>query len=276
MSVDAPAITRRAQIESLAYSFLAAVLVIVFIPTVGVWRWLSSEFGSTTAFLVPVGAAAAVLLVAVLLQLRAGAAIKPVWSFLILSIVIAITALWLSDPKFPAKRIHVAEYFLIALVLRRAFCRWLSGRNLAVMTFVAACLFGVHDELIQGLHPQRTYGLRDIGIDGLGALAGVLAGHGLRLFDGRPKRDEGWISSALWPVFALMIGLAALLIPLPAFRDVMIPWWTITPLLAAGTVWYLSERTKRFWGDPMILTSWMVFATVIYPVLSHVSPLNFR
>ena len=38
---------KRAQIESLGYSLLALVLVIVFIQTIGVWRWLSEELGKT-------------------------------------------------------------------------------------------------------------------------------------------------------------------------------------------------------------------------------------
>lgn len=276
MSASSEVICRRAQVESLGYSALASMLVILFIPTIGLWRWLSAEFGATGAFLMPVAAAASVLIVALLFQLRSAGARNSRWRYLLAAAAIATIALYLTDPKFPAKRIHVAEYMLVAFVIRRAACRWLEGTHLIVMTAAISVLFGVHDELIQGLHPERTYGLRDISVDGLGAVSGALAGHGLRLFDGIPKRAKRWRLPSPWQTATLIIGTMFALTPLQALRDSQIPWWTITPLLAAGVVWHLGDDQPRNLGDPAAVAAWLIFTVAVYPVLTHVTPLSFR
>lgn len=267
---------QRATFDSFAYVGLAAILVVLFIPTIGIWQLLSAKFGSTISLLIPVVAVAGLLSILLLFRMRARRELPFAWPYIVVAIVLCGIALMMSDPRFPAKRIHVAEYVLVAIVVRRAFCRWTSGTKLIVITAVVSVLFGIHDELIQGLHPKRTFGLRDIAVDGCSAIAGALAGHGLLLNERIEKASSVWPMPNMWSIAAIVLGLGLMLGPLPAFREVNTPWWIITPMLAAGFIWHMLERAPRRWGDPATIAAWMAFVSVTYPVLTHVSPLLFR
>ena len=251
-------IGQRAQDESLSYFGLAALLVALFIPTIRVWQWLTEELGKTAALLIPVIAAVIVLAAVILARLRGPDSFKPRWPYLVVAVVLSGIALLMTDPQFPAKRIHLAEYMLGAFVLRRAICRWVSGTSLIIMTAVLGILFGAHDELIQGMHPDRTFGHRDIAVDAVSAIAGALVGHGMGLFERLPLRDEPWSVPSIWTASALILGVVAFLYPLPELRDAPLPWWTITPLIVVGGVWYLLDRQRRALGDPASLAVWMM------------------
>ena len=269
-------VQHRAQIESLAYSLLAAVLVVVFIQTIGVWRWLSEELGKTGAMLVPFLVAILLLIFVFVARLRKKERFQFHWLYLVAAIVLVGIALSLPDSRFPAKRIHVAEFMLLAFVLRRGFCRWSSGVPLIVMTAATGIVLGAHDELIQGLHPDRYFGHRDIVVDGLSAIAGALAGHGLRLYDTVPKREENWIIPPWWSLAVVAVGLVVFLYPLPELIKAPLPWWTLTPLLTAAFVWSVWDRTPRAVGDPASVTVWLVFLMILYPVVTHTTAVVFQ
>ena len=266
----------RAQIESLCYSLLALVLVVVFVQTIGVWRWLSEELGKSGSALVPFLVAAFLLMVVFVARLRRKEQSQFYWLYLVAALVLVGIALYLPDSRFPAKRIHVAEFMLLAFVLRRGFCRWSSGVPLIVMTAVTGIVLGAHDELIQGLHPERYFGHRDIVVDGLSAIAGAFAGHGLRLYDTVPKREENWIRPPWWALAAVAAGLIVFLYPLPGLREAPLPWWTLTPLLTAAFVWTVLDRTPRSAGDPASIAAWLVFVMAFYPVVTHTPAAIFQ
>ena len=269
-------VQHRAQIESLAYSLLAAVLVVVFIQTIGLWKWLSEELGTTGAMLVPFLVAAFLLMVVFVVRLRKKEQIQLHWLYLVAAIVLVGIALYLPDSRFPAKRIHVAEFMLLAFVLRRGFCRWTSGLPLIVMTAATGIVLGAHDELIQGLHSDRYFGHRDIVVDGLSAIAGAFVGHGLKLYDTIPKCEENWTIPTWWALAVVAVGLIVFLYPLPELIKVPLPWWTLTPLLTAAFFWYLLDRTPRVVGDPASVTVWLVFLMILYPVVTHTTAIVFQ
>ena len=269
-------IEKRAKVESLSYFSLAALLVVLFIPTVGIWNRLTEEFGKTVSLLIPVVAAAVVFGILFVTQRRHRDQLKYRWPILCVATLLAIVALVFTDPQFPAKRIHLVEYMLIAFVVRRAICRWVSGVALVTMTLVIGILFGVHDELIQGMHPDRTFGHRDIAIDGISAIAGSLAGHGTRLFEGLPQRDQSWSTPNLWIILVVTLSMVVFLYPLPELRDAPLPWWTLAPLFVAGITWHAFDRPRRALGDPASLAGGMLLAAVCYPLLTHVTPLTFH
>ena len=269
-------IRERAQIESLSYCCLAACLVVVFIQTINVWRWLSETFGGVGAMLVPFVTAVCLLIFLFVVRLGNKERLKIYWLYLIVAVVLAGIALSLPDPKVPAKRIHVAEFMLIAFILRRGFCRWTNGIPLIVMTAVTGIVLGAHDELIQGLHPERYFGHRDIVVDGLSAIAGALAGHGLRLYDNVPKRDEIWISPHWWSLALVVVGLIVFLYPLPELREAPLPWWTVTPLVVTAFLWYFLDKTRRVVGDPASVMVWMVVSAALYPIMTRMTPVVFQ
>lgn len=176
--------------RSWAHYLLAAVLVGLFVNTFDLWVWLLNALGASRATLVPIAVAGAVLAwIAVEAWRRPGGYVP--WA-LAAAAALVVWGLLLPDSQFPAKRIHVPQYVLLALVLRRGLAAHVQGGGLLVAGALAGALFGLHDELLQGLHPRRTFGLADLEVNAIGALAGSLAGHGLGLFRQSPAAGDGW------------------------------------------------------------------------------------
>jgi hypothetical protein len=144
------------------------------------------------------------------------------------------------------------------------------------MTAATGIVLGAHDELIQGLHSDRYFGHRDIVVDGLSAIAGAFVGHGLRLYDTIPKREEHWTIPTWWPLSLVAVGLIVFLYPLPGLVKAPLPWWTLTPLFTAALFWYLLDRTPRAVGDPASVTVWLVFLMILYPVVTHTTEIVFQ
>lgn len=251
---------------------LAGLLVGLFIQTFEAWRWVTAMAGPG-----PAVALAPSLLVALLLALAGWAALgrrRPVeiWP-VVAGSVLALIALWLCDPEFPAKRIHVAEYVLLSLVVRRGVALDVRGGRLTVLTALITALFGFHDELAQGLHPDRSFALADVGVNALSALAGALIAQGLGMFAGRRP-----VAAEAVPIVgscAVAVGLAFLAVALSGYRDQPIPWWTMTPILAAGALWFSDNRASA--TLPAISVAvWLALLSPLYPVLANVTPLVFH
>lgn len=109
--------------------------------------------------------------------------------FLIPSLVLATAAVSLE--KNPNKHIHIPEYVLLAWIIYAATADDYRGRGMPLLIFSLTSMLGVVDELAQGVHPQRSFGLRDIAMNSAGALIGILL---LRGFGYRPRGDWKWIS----------------------------------------------------------------------------------
>ncbi len=269
---------RAAVPASLPYYLFSIVLLAGFIETFEVWQALNARLGGAYAGRVPL----AVLLLLLLLlggwgiaRKRRGETIRPLP--LGAGMVLAVAALALTDPAFPAKRIHVAEYILIALVVRKGLGFHVAGRALTVFTTVVTLLLGVHDELAQGLHPDRTFGLGDVAVNGVSGLAGSLIAAGLRLFEpGAPSREA---QPTAIPLAAFFVGGGAVLLlaSLPWFRDSAIPWWTMTPLLAGGFAWFLQAGGGHGGaGHPLPVSIWLALLTAVYPVIANGTSLVFH
>jgi len=99
-------------------------------------------------------------------------------------IILGIGALIvLSILKFetnPNKYIHIPEYVLMTWLLYQALAIDYKGRGIFLLIFVCAALLGIVDEILQGIHPQRTYGWKDMIIDTASGFIGVLMLIGLK------------------------------------------------------------------------------------------------
>ena len=82
--------------------------------------------------------------------------------WILLFFVLIAVALVIPDPKSPLKRIHVAEYLLFTVLLRYLLSFRLAAISLSIFTVLIAILFAIHDEMLQGLHPLRSYGITDM------------------------------------------------------------------------------------------------------------------
>ena len=262
--------------RAVAGHILAATLVVVYANTFAVWAWIAALVGSDAARNLPYLA-----LVLVLVFVIAGMARSRAfdWSFFILGATLAIGALFLTDPDFPAKRIHVPQYMVLSLILYRALSYNLPrGNDLCLAAATMATLYGVHDELLQGFHPDRTFGLRDLGIDAAGALSGALIARAFqpsgndRARNPLAERDRpGTIA-----VMAVVAGTACLVLPLEGYRDQFIPAWSTLPLLAAGVITALLVSGDCARSLSFRVFAFAAFSLLLYPIASHVPTFHFH
>ncbi len=131
------------------------------------------------------------------------------------ALVVAAASLAMTDPEFPPKRVHVPEYIAVAWLIYQGLQGRLGGARRAAAAALLATLLGVHEELAQGLHPQRTLGAFDMVVNGVGAIAGALAALAMTSPLEAPDAPGAWRH----------VGLLALILlaTLPAY-----------PLIAAG------------------------------------------
>jgi hypothetical protein len=90
----------------------------------------------------------------------------------------------------PNKYIHIPEYVLMAWLLYQAMIIDYKGRGILLLVFICAAMLGVVDELLQGIHPQRTYGWKDMIINAASSFIGILTLVGVK---NRLKGDWSWI-----------------------------------------------------------------------------------
>lgn len=260
----------------LAWHLLCVALIIVYANSFAVWSWLGQSVGREAAAYLPYLALAAVLLSILAALFR-----KPAfdWRFFVLGAVVAIVALLSADPEFPAKRIHVAQYLVLALFLYQALSRDLPrGRYLCLAAAVMGALYGIHDELLQGFHPDRTFGVRDIGINILGAVSGALVAAAFvpagTLAASAPitRRDQ----SGTIAILTIIAGAGCLVLPLEGYRDQFIPAWSALPLLAAALCTALLLPANFAGSISFRVFAFSAFSLLLYPLASHVPTLRFH
>jgi hypothetical protein len=261
---------------------LCCALVPLYVNLFPLWKYLSTRFGSSsdTAFSV-LPAAVLVLFLALcwFVQRLTGKRSAPIdRTALLAGATLCLVGLLVPDPGFPVKRIHVAEYAALSLAARFALSSSLSGPALLFYSSCFAAVLGIHDEFLQGLHPARTYGLRDMAVNIIGSCGGGLIWHGLNLFSppaqghtAAPKSRAdflylGWLFAALlmlvWPAYY--------------FKGQPIELWTALPLLAA--VFCFFNHRKQF--SPLTARGLSALTAVsaalaAYPLLSRLPGITF-
>lgn len=259
---------------------LCAGLILLYVNTFEIWTALTDHLGRERASLIPFAAVLAAFGLFALAARRAWRGGRLCRGMVVLGLVLAGVALALPEAQFPAKRIHVAQYMLVAVVVRYGLRRSLGGAALTVAGVAITALYGAHDEMIQGLHPARTFGLEDWLVDILAGAAGSLLAHGIGLFEARGPAVTGLrrLAREVPPgLTVILAGVVALMVPLPAFRDDLAPWWTVLPLLAGGVVWFALPPP----ADPALRAVTEQIAVLglllaLYPGLLHALPLTFR
>ena len=90
------------------------------------------------------------------------------------------------------KYIHIPEYILMTWLLYRALVVDYRGSGIWLLVFICALMLGVVDELLQGIHPQRSYGWQDMIIDAVSSFIGILSLLGLKA---PPGRTWAWLKN---------------------------------------------------------------------------------
>lgn len=258
------------------------ISVVIFVQLFGLFSLLDSIFPASFMVIFPI---AAVLLVFAFLPRTLNTLAKErqvTWGLVTTGVLLCLVALIIPDGRYPVKRIHVAEYMALSCLVRYTMSWRLGGAALLFFSVLATMVFGIHDELLQGIHPQRTYGLRDMSVNAVASLGGGLIWHGGMLFErkGDGQLVEGHMERwglALVYLFWLVVSTLAFIIPLAGYRNVVIPFWLLLPLSAALVFWavYHVELVGRARYGCLVL-SCLVFSIFCYPVAINAVSLSFH
>jgi len=245
-----------------AFWALAAIYTAALPEAIIVYRSIVSHFSAEVAGKIPLVMIiifGSIYVLAGFLMQRNGRHIK----FLIPGAIIVFAVLSLESN--PNKHIHIPEYILLAGILYEAIAIDYEGRGIFILIFVCTSMLGIVDELAQGLHPQRHYGLGDLVINSASALSGVLLLMGLR---DPPRGGWRWVSylkgMPLWWVL-VFFGLsgAGLMCVYLAKVQMSNGFWGIYPIwllgwngiflalsLGAGCAFFFSgcKRYRQSWA----------------------------
>lgn len=110
---------------------------------------------------------------------RARARRSPQLSPLRVLVVVAVAGLFVglvwSLRNNPEESLHCLQYAVLGGLLFRALRRHMGGYALFAAAAMAGVGLGIIDELIQWLVPTRTFDYRDLGINGLSVILGLVA-----------------------------------------------------------------------------------------------------
>jgi len=194
------------------------------------------------------------------------------WISVIIGLTICLSALFIPDPKVSIKRIHVSEYLLLSFFVRYVMSHKMQAGALLFFSSFFTAILGIHDEFLQGLHPQRTYGLRDMMVNGVAGVGGALIWHGFNLFsrdleNSQHSRGE----STIHFVYLIVLSLTLLIFPaqLHSFPSPAIPLWPCLSLLAVFSFYFFRIRNDgSAWSHGLMVTSYSSFLLLFYPLLA--------
>jgi hypothetical protein len=156
---------------------LVAVYTFMLPDAIIIYRNIVGFFGQDAAGKVPlimVIAAAIAFGIANLLSHKS-------WKNLLYLIPCALIAyLIMTQVSNPNKHIHIPEYVIMTWLLYAALSKDYKGKGIFILIFIIASMLGVVDEIEQGIHPARFYGLSDMAVNCASALIGVFTLMGLK------------------------------------------------------------------------------------------------
>ena len=259
-------------------------MVVLYVNLYGLFAYVNKTFGKYFIAVVPI------LIPALIILLVTGYVVKvkkiqPIlqWKFLVSGFLFLIISLAFPDPDIPVKRIHVTEYALLSFLVRYTMSFRYSGRALLTYSIIFTCILGIHDEFLQGIHSQRTYGLKDMVVNGLSAIGSGLILHGLGIFDGRAgaaDEESRAYSSNCFYLFLLCTSLIAAAVPLIGYLRQPLPLWPFLPIVAMIVYWscfVLSEgkNTGDSRGHGIGAISTASFLFILYPILVNAFQITF-
>ena len=211
-------------------------VVFLYSQSIGLWRTMVSQFGSASASFVPIAVSALLLVLIAEWGRRHYTEIS--WGWVAASFTVFAIGLLMPDPAFPAKRIHVPEYFALTLLIYWS-CRSHMPSTAAIWgSVVLAAGLGSVDELFQGAMASRTFGLYDIATNGAGAISAGLFLQALS----RTAHKKCSHPTVVFHDTILMFGLGFLLVGANAHIGAGFPPWIYLPAVSALSLLALDRR----------------------------------
>lgn len=250
---------------------LCCMLVPVYVNMFPIWKYLSTSIGEDVFIYLPTLILFLFLTFIFSFRLKAGERTAPVnRTAVFMGIILCCLGLLATDPEFPVKRIHVAEYAFLCLVARYAMSHFIQALPLLFFSAGFSAILGIHDEFLQGLHPARTFGLQDMGVNLLGSFGGGLIWHGLQLFSKQKKSGITILDVCF--ICWLLVSVLMLIWPAQQYRGLMVESWVALPILATGVYFclYHDKFTKELSHGITALTM-AVVSLCLYPLLTRLS-----
>ena len=260
---------------------ISILLVLIYLNMFPVVKYIVQYWGTMPVLVFPIliTVIALVVIFTLLLKTRQSTQPRARIASIIIGIIICLAALAVPDPQAPVKRIHVIEYMLLSLLIRYIMSVRLQGNPLLIFSILFASLLGVHDELLQGLHPLRTYGIRDIVVNALGSAGGGLIWYGFRLFEqtGQTESRTGQTPGFTYFYLAwLFCSVVTFFLPLYSFREKTLPLWPAGPLIISLILFTAASQkfVPRF-DHGIRAVSYASFTLLAYLFAARLGPISF-
>lgn len=260
----------------------AFLLVLLYVNLFVVWRWFNKHLGKEIMAILPIVITLVCLaFIGVFLKRTLKKGINVDWRWVLAGMLCCMVALLIPDSSVPVKRIHVPEYILLSLLLRYIMSSRLHGLSLLFFSAAMTSLLGIHDELLQGFHSSRTYGLTDLSTDTLSGFGGARIWHSASLFssstDKKSERNDSIDALVICYLIWLVIAVGCLVFPLAHYRQLTPPYWLFLPLGAASVFFtFYFHRFNTYFRYGISVLSGTAFLFFFYLPVSHVAALSFN
>ncbi len=257
------------------------LLILLYANLFVLWRWCNNLLGEEIMAILPVVITLFCLAVIVVFLKRAMyKGIEVDWKWATTGILFCLVALLIPDASVPVKKIHIPEYILLSLLVRYVMSSRLHGLSLLFFSAAMTSLLGIHDELLQGFHPSRTYGITDLSTDTVSGFGGAMIWHSASLFSSTADTsdsNDGISALTICYLTWLVIAVGCLVFPLAQYRQIDLPYWPFLPLGAAPVFFaFHAHRFGTQFRYGMNALSWTAFLFFLYLPVSHVATLSFN
>jgi len=142
-----------------------------------VYRSIVNQFSSQAAGQVPLYTIIAFTLIYIIVGLLKK---KTARCLIVLAVGGIVVILVMNFEANANKHIHIPEYILMSWILYLALAVDYNGSGILLLVFICAAMLGVVDEILQGIHLQRSYGWTDMLVDTAASFIGCLTIMGLK------------------------------------------------------------------------------------------------
>jgi hypothetical protein len=254
----------------LAYVSLYA-LVIIYANSYFVWAFLGSHLAGYAEF-VPILLTTVVLLIVVVASIKKWDLVTLKKSWLIAGVVIIGVALLLPDSSSPAKRIHVAEYMFLSFIVFVLLRQRVAGMWLIICSTLITTLYGAHDEMIQGLLTSRSFGCKDILVDGLSGLGGssivfAIAGGSTLPYRSGKRCDSYTPVTGKWIFIVATVLILQLLVVATEYSVVIVSWVFLYASSVMCAFWFSIYKFHYLWlinKEEMLVISCLMISLLLY------------
>lgn len=264
--------------------WLVVTLYTLLLPhVIVIYRVMVRNYSSKLAGSIPIFVLIFMGLVFLLISVRKKCWLKTILAA-IPSLVIVCSIIKL-EPN-PNKHIHIIEYILMAWLLYHLFSIDYKGAGIFILIFICASMLGIVDELQQGLHPGRYYGLSDMLINASSAFVGILSIIGL--CNGEDSGGFGWFNDfpqSLPLPIVILFNLAGVVISVAylfkvqsegIFTGIYPTWmigWNVLAILSSPPYIFSCGRGIIKNGEGNVTHMLWIFYPLIIMLVMHLVPL---